>query len=69
MISRLWRKPLNNSDTLFGMQACLPPLSHPPIAIMLYYLYEIVEKFPVLVNAQASQCAPAPEGASGAVDL
>jgi len=26
-----------------------PPLWHPPIAIVLYYLYAILEKFPVWV--------------------
>ena len=39
-----------------------PPLWHPPIAIMQYYLYAIVEKFSSFGNAEASQCAPAPNG-------
>ena len=38
-----------------------PPLWPPPIAIMLNYLYAIVEKFP-FGNPEASQCAP-PMGA------
>ena len=45
------------------MQACLPPLSHPPIAIMLSYLYDIVEKFPVLVKPRHRKAPPPPMGA------
>ena len=42
-----------------------PPLWHYPIAIMQYCPYTIVEKFSSFGNAEASQCAPAPEKAHG----
>jgi hypothetical protein len=40
-----------------------PPLWHPPIAIMPYYLCAIVEKFPVLVMPGHRNVAPPPMGA------
>jgi hypothetical protein len=41
----LWRKHLILNMTLSG--ALPPPLWHPPVAIMPYYLYMIAGKFPV----------------------
>ncbi len=39
------------------------PLRHPPIVIMLYYLYAIVEKFLVLVMPGHRNAPPPPMGA------
>src|SRR5665647_925246 len=43
-----------------------PPLWHPLIAIMPYYLYAIVEKFPVLVMRRHRNAPPPPMGAGSA---
>ena len=39
-----------------------PPLWHPPIAIVPYYLYAIVEKFPVWVMPRHRNAPPPPMG-------
>jgi hypothetical protein len=39
-----------------------PPLWHPPVAIVPYYLYAIVAKISNSGNTGASQCVPAPHG-------
>ena len=40
-----------------------PPLWHPPIAIVPYYLYAIAEKFPVSVMPRHRNAPPPPMGA------
>jgi hypothetical protein len=47
MIFLLCRNHLISIKTLSG--APPPPLGHPPFAIVPYYLYTIMEKFPVQV--------------------
>jgi len=42
-----------------------PPLWHPPVAIVLHYLFAIVAKSSHSGNTGASQCAPAPYGGQG----
>ena len=46
--------------TLFG--APPPPLGHPPVARVPYYLYTIVEKFPVQVIQRHRNAPPPPWG-------
>jgi len=47
--------------TLLG--ALPPSLRHPPIAIVLYYLYTIAGKFPVYVISRHRNMPPPPMGA------
>jgi len=57
----LWRNHLIVIMTLLG--ALPPSLWHPPIAIVPYYLYAIVEKFPVQVMQRHRNTPPPPMGA------
>jgi hypothetical protein len=52
-----------NYDALGGSA---PPLWHPPVAIVPYYLYAIVEKFPIQV-IPGYRNAPRPPWGAGLV--
>jgi hypothetical protein len=56
----LWRNHLISIMTLFW--ALIPPLWHPPVAIVPYYLYAIVEKFPVQLMPGHRNAPWAPNG-------
>jgi hypothetical protein len=59
----LWRNHLIVIMMLSG--ALPPPLWHPPIAIVPYYVYAIVEKFPVQVMSRHRNAPPPPMGGQG----
>ena len=46
-----------------GSAIAVPPLWHPRIAIVPYYLYTMVEKFPVSVMPSHRNVPPPPTGA------
>jgi hypothetical protein len=56
----LWRNHMILIMTLSGDQP--PPLRHPPVAIVLYYLNITVEKFPVQVIQSHHNAPPHPKG-------
>jgi hypothetical protein len=58
----LWRNLLISTMTLPG--ALLPPLRHPPVAMALYYLYTIMQKFLPQVM-QRHRMRPRPQRGQG----